>query len=150
MKNRAFGISELKEARDSGRSLLAAVFLFSVFVNLLMLTGPLFMLQTYDRVLGSRSEATLAALFILVCVLYFLMAFLIMRVGAFWHALVRAFSPLDDRVFGAVLKKSLNRISPAPSTACVILRPCRPFSPHLLCWRFLTFLDPLFRSNFCL
>lgn len=52
---------------------LFVAFLFSVFVNLLMLTGPLFMLQVYDRVLGSRSEETLAALSILVVALYGLM-----------------------------------------------------------------------------
>ena len=34
----------------------------SVVINLLMLTGPLFMLQIYDRVLTSRSLLTLAAL----------------------------------------------------------------------------------------
>ncbi len=57
-------------------SLLISVFVFSVFVNLLMLTGPLFMLQVYDRVLNSRSEATLVALFILVAGLYLLMGVL--------------------------------------------------------------------------
>jgi len=41
-----------------------------------MLTGPLFMLQVYDRVLGSRSEETLVALFALVVVLYGLMGVL--------------------------------------------------------------------------
>ena len=35
--------------------LLATTFVFSIFANLLMLTGPLFMLQVYDRVLASRS-----------------------------------------------------------------------------------------------
>ena len=45
--------------------LLAFVGLFSLAVNLLMLTGPLFMLQIYDRVLATRSEETLAALAIL-------------------------------------------------------------------------------------
>ena len=35
-----------------------------------MLTGPLFMLQIYDRVLSSRSEETLVALFGLVVFLY--------------------------------------------------------------------------------
>ena len=62
------GQSELRAARRQSRGLFASVFAFSVFVNLLMLTGPIFMLQVYDRVLGSRSEATLVALF----ALYFL------------------------------------------------------------------------------
>lgn len=55
---------------------MAGAIVFSVFVNILMLTGPLFMLQVYDRVLGSKSEETLMALFILVAALYFLMALL--------------------------------------------------------------------------
>ncbi|MXX88472.1 MAG: hypothetical protein F4213_02410 [Boseongicola sp. SB0677_bin_26] len=41
---------------------LIVVAALSAAVNLLMLTGPLFMLQIYDRVLTSRSEATLVAL----------------------------------------------------------------------------------------
>ncbi len=44
--------------------------LFSMVINILMLTGPLFMLQVYDRVLTSHSVPTLAALAILVLVLY--------------------------------------------------------------------------------
>ncbi len=42
----------------------------SVLSNLLMLTGPLFMLQVYDRVLTSRSVPTLVALFGLVTALF--------------------------------------------------------------------------------
>ncbi|MEL6980176.1 MAG: type I secretion system permease/ATPase [Pseudomonadota bacterium] len=68
---------------------------FSAFVNLLMLTGPLFMLQVYDRVLASRSDATLVALLILVTALYALMGVLdfargrvMARVGARVHALL--------------------------------------------------------------
>ena len=40
----------------------ASVALFSGVVNLLMLAGPLYMLQIYDRVLSSRSVPTLIAL----------------------------------------------------------------------------------------
>jgi len=76
MRKSPFGLPELRKARRSGAWLLLATFVFSVFVNLLMLTGPLFMLQVYDRVLGSRSEETLLALFLLVVVLFTLMAFL--------------------------------------------------------------------------
>jgi len=63
---------DLKGVRASVRRLGATTFVFSIFTNLLMLTGPLFMLQVYDRVLGSRSEETLVALFALVALLYFL------------------------------------------------------------------------------
>lgn len=48
---------------------------FSVLLNLLMLTGPLYMLQIYDRVLGSGSVATLKGLFLIVVVLYAFMGF---------------------------------------------------------------------------
>jgi len=57
---------ELLSAIAASRGLLVAVAIFSVFANLLMLTGPLFMLQVYDRVLASGSIETLTALFLLV------------------------------------------------------------------------------------
>lgn len=44
--------------------------LFSAAINLLMLTGPLYMLQIYDRVLASGSVPTLVGLFVIVVVLY--------------------------------------------------------------------------------
>ncbi|GAB4536125.1 MAG: type I secretion system permease/ATPase [Roseibium sp.] len=50
---------------------LVVVGLFSAAVNLLMLTGPMFMLQLYDRVLSSGSVATLQGLFVMVVVAYF-------------------------------------------------------------------------------
>lgn len=77
-----------------------AIGLFSVFVNLLMLTGPLYMLQVYDRVLGSRSEPTLVALTVLIAGLFAIMALLdharsrlAARAGATFQ------SRLDERVF---------------------------------------------------
>lgn len=50
---------------------LVVVGLFSAAVNLLMLTGPMFMLQLYDRVLSSGSVATLQGLFVIVVAAYF-------------------------------------------------------------------------------
>ena len=44
------------------RSTLGWVAFFSFFINLLALTGSVYMLQIYDRVLSSRSEATLLGL----------------------------------------------------------------------------------------
>ena len=56
------GRDELRAARRQSRPYYWFVAIFSFLVNMLMLTGPLYMLQVYDRVLGSRSEATLVAL----------------------------------------------------------------------------------------
>ncbi|MEI4474239.1 type I secretion system permease/ATPase [Frigidibacter sp. MR17.24] len=58
------------------RAPLIGIALFSAALNLLMLTGPLFMLQVYDRVLGGRSTSTLAALSLIVLYLFALMAIL--------------------------------------------------------------------------
>ena len=87
--------------------LLAAVFLFSMFTNALMLTGPLYMLQVYDRVLGSRSEETLLALSLLVTFLFLIMGILdyvrgrvAARIGA------RLQDRLDERVFRATLARA--------------------------------------------
>lgn len=61
------------QALASCRSAFFAVALFSAFVNILMLTGSIYMLQVYDRVLPSRSVPTLVALSIIVAVLYILL-----------------------------------------------------------------------------
>jgi ATP-binding cassette subfamily C protein PrsD len=49
---------------------LIGVGLFSGVINLLMLSGPLYMLQVYDRVIPSRNVATLAGLSLIVLVVY--------------------------------------------------------------------------------
>src|SRR6266481_4769566 len=53
---------DLAAALRDCRQAFASVALFSGVVNLLMLAGPLYMLQIYDRVLTSRSVPTLIAL----------------------------------------------------------------------------------------
>ena len=54
--------SELGEALASCRSAFIATAVFSGMSNVLMLTGAIFMLEIYDRVLPSRSVPTLVAL----------------------------------------------------------------------------------------
>ncbi len=110
------GRDELCAARWESRGLYWFVAIFSFFVNLLMLTGPIYMLQVYDRVLGSRSVETLIALSVLAVFLYGVMGLLdyargrIMgRVGARFQA------RLDRRVFDAVVRKSA--VSPDENTA---------------------------------
>ena len=70
------GAAEIRSALAESRRLFGSIGLFSAFVNLLMLTGPLFMLQVYDRVLTSRSEATLVALVLIVAFLFLMMGLL--------------------------------------------------------------------------
>jgi len=48
----------------------AAAGFFSALISLLMLTGSLYMLQVYDRVLSSGSVATLQGLFLIVTIAY--------------------------------------------------------------------------------
>ncbi|MEZ5946340.1 MAG: type I secretion system permease/ATPase [Hyphomonas sp.] len=62
--------NELRAALTSSRGVLWHLVAFSCFINLLMLTGPLYMLQVYDRVLTSQSIPTLTALTLLILVLY--------------------------------------------------------------------------------
>jgi ATP-binding cassette, subfamily C, bacterial len=107
----ARGLHEIRSARSDQTVVLVAVLVFSTFVNILTLTGPLYMLQVYDRVLGSQSEATLVALSVLVTFLFLCMGFLdhargriMARIGA------RIQERLDRRVFSA----SVRRLTLAP------------------------------------
>lgn len=101
------GRAEIRAVRAASLHFLIAVFGFSVFVNLLMLTGPLFMLQIYDRVLASGSQETLVALFVLVGALYGLMALLEFARGRLMARFGARFQEaLDARVFGAVMARS--------------------------------------------
>ncbi|MDP5305876.1 type I secretion system permease/ATPase [Paracoccus spongiarum] len=100
------GSRELREARAAGFSLFVAVGLFSAVVNLLMLTGPLFMLQVYDRVLGSQSSETLAALFVLVVFLFLLMGVVDLARNRITQRLAARFQDrMEGRVFTAALRE---------------------------------------------
>ena len=114
------GATELAEIRKRGRPMYWLVAIFSMVVNLLMLTGPLYMLNVYDRVLGSGSFETLIALTVLVLFLYLCMGILdfvrgrIMgRVGAQFQ------SDLDRRVFEASTTAATTGSLPAQSASAL-------------------------------
>src|SRR6056297_3390282 len=97
----------MTENRLAHRRPVALAACFSVFTNLLMLTGPLFMLQIYDRVLSSRSEETLLALTMLVSglyLLYWLLDFARARVMSRAGARVQA--GLNRDIFERVLDRA--------------------------------------------
>ncbi|MCB1360896.1 MAG: ATP-binding cassette domain-containing protein [Rhodobacteraceae bacterium] len=98
------------------RGLWIAAFGFGAVSNLLLLTGPIFMLQVYDRVLPGRSVETLLALVALMAFLYAVMAVidtargrLIARIGARFRL----------RMEGALLAGGLRARTRDPPTAPV-------------------------------
>ncbi|HMJ44012.1 MAG TPA: type I secretion system permease/ATPase [Pseudolabrys sp.] len=89
--------SEISAALAPCRGALVGVAGFSAIINILMLTGSLFMLEVYDRVLPSRSVPTLVGLSILTAMLFVCQALLevtrgrlLVRIG---NHLDRALSP---------------------------------------------------------
>lgn len=68
--------SELKELMLQSRKSFLYVGLFSFFINMLFLTPALYMLQVYDRVVGSGSISTLVMITLIVVAMYAVMGVL--------------------------------------------------------------------------
>ena len=149
--------TELKEALRASRQVFWHAGGFSLFVNILMLTGPLYMLQVYDRVLASQSIPTLLALTLLVLVLYGTLAVLEWaRSGLFSVAASRFEGTLIDRAAASAMSLSLADPGRATDRPIRDLRALRrfiaspvsgamfdvPFSPLFLIVLFM--LHPLF------
>ena len=82
------------------RPILLGALVFSALVNVLMLTGSIYMLQIYDRVLASSSIPTLLGLFAIVVVLYgFLGVYDFMRGRLLSRASLRLDRDLGARAF---------------------------------------------------
>jgi PrtD family type I secretion system ABC transporter len=103
--------NELTAVIVASRSVFISTFIFSCVVNVLMLTGSLFMLQVYDRVIPSSSVPTLVALIIIVLALYafygvmeYVRTRLLVRIGR------RIEEKLGGRVFDVVAGLSLRKI----------------------------------------
>lgn len=112
------GTSELRRAGSPGFPLLVMVGIFSAAVNLLMLTGPLFMLQVYDRVLGSRSVETLTALFVLVVFLFLFMGIIDLARNRVSQRIAARFQDrMEPRVFDAALREGARAGNDPAATA---------------------------------
>lgn len=86
------------------RRAFAMVFILGGMVNLLMLTGSIYMFQVYDRVLSSGSLTTLLALFGIVIILYlFLGIFDFLRQRTLSRIGLRAELELGEQAFDAWL-----------------------------------------------
>jgi PrtD family type I secretion system ABC transporter len=100
------GRSEIKAAIAKSRSAFIGIGVLSCLINILMLTGPLFMLQVFDRVMTSGSMPTLLALSAVTALLF--------AMGGFFEVVrtrivVRAGVEIDQRLSGRIFRASLRR-----------------------------------------
>jgi ATP-binding cassette subfamily C exporter for protease/lipase len=119
---------DLGKALRRVRPYLWQAALFSFAINMLALVPSLYMLQVYDRVLGSRNVMTLALLTLLLLVLYAAYGVLedvrtrmLVRVGVQLH------DDLSDRVFVAAFDRFLRRQGGNPMLAVSDLTATRQF-----------------------
>jgi PrtD family type I secretion system ABC transporter len=88
-------LDPLRQALASCKRIVASLSAMSCIINVLMLTGSLYMLQVYDRVLTSHSVPTLVALSLLVAGLYAVLGLLdVLRS----QILVRVASAVNERL----------------------------------------------------
>jgi PrtD family type I secretion system ABC transporter len=98
-RNRSPARSELAEALAACRGAFYGTALISGMSNILMLTGAMFMLEIYDRVLPSRSMPTLVGLLVLAATLFTALGILDAIRG---RILVRIGGALDETLSGRV------------------------------------------------
>jgi ABC-type protease/lipase transport system fused ATPase/permease subunit len=124
--------SELAAALGACRRAFVATAMFSGMSNLLMLTGALFMLEVYDRILPSRSVPTLVALLILVAGLYAVQG-MIDTIRS--RIMIRVGRSLDEsmstRVYDAIVRLPLKIGAKGDGTRPMRdLDTCAAFSPE--------------------
>ena len=91
---------------------------FSAVINILMLTGPLYMLQVYDRVLGSGSIATLQGLFLIVVILYaFMGLYEFLRSRLLGRAAIRLDQEVGPTAFRAWLRSGGQQATRKPGAS---------------------------------
>lgn len=103
----------LNAAIRTTRPAFVTAIIFSFFINLLGLTGSLYMMQVYDRVLSSRNLTTLVVLTILIAILYLVSACLeSLRTRLLVRAGVRFDEEVNADAFNAVQRASLRQPGP--------------------------------------
>lgn len=119
---------DIKQALKYSRKGVMAAGFFSLFINLLMLTGPLYMLQVYDRVVTSRSLDTLLYLSIMMVFMFAVMG------GLDWvrsRILVRISNQMDQflsqRVYSAMFEYGIRAPNQRTSQALSDLTSMRQF-----------------------
>jgi PrtD family type I secretion system ABC transporter len=113
------GKGELYDAIYASKREFKATAAFSFVINILMLTGPIFMLQVYDRVMTSGSLPTLVVLTLITVGLYAITGALeLVRT----RVIVRVGSEIESRVSERIFKASLRRAISAQNPSGTALR----------------------------
>ncbi|WP_247653783.1 type I secretion system permease/ATPase [Labrenzia sp. PHM005] len=99
MGNQMVSKTPLQAAYGKFRAIIFTTFVFSFSINMLLFASPIYMLQIYDRVLGSRNETTLLMISLIILFLLIIYGFLEFIRS---RMLVRAGQQFDD-----VLSESL-------------------------------------------
>ncbi len=103
--SQALGSTPLDAGMDTIRPAFVTVVVFSFFINILALNGPLYMMQVYDRVLASRNLETLVVLTLIAAFLYAVWAALeSLRARILARAGVAFDEAVNAPVFDAVLR----------------------------------------------
>ena len=126
---------DLAQVRASFLHLFLIVGIFSFLVNLLLLTGPLYMLHIYDRVLPSGAVQTLVALSLMALLAYGVMGVLDhTRARITARIAARFLTQLDQRVFRSALQSAQSGACKEPQAALKDLTSIEKFiaSPALL------------------
>jgi PrtD family type I secretion system ABC transporter len=112
-------LTPLNHAVSAARAALIPAGVFSLFINSLALVSPIYMLQVYDRVLGSRNLMTLLFLTIIAVFLYLVYGSLealrsrvLVRGGARFENVLR--TPLFETTFSAMLGRKNGSVEAQP------------------------------------
>lgn len=122
--------SPLREALKALFPSLKQAFIFSVFVNVLVLAPSAYMMEVYDRVVNSRSHTTLFMLTLLVVGVYALLEALEWVRRQVMHDAGMEFDKgLRARVFGAIYSARLLNLPVGGAQALRDLKIIREFLP---------------------
>lgn len=120
--------SELKKLLLMSRRSFLYVALFSFFINLLFLTPTLYMLQVYDRVVGSGSVSTLVMITLIVIAMYVVMAVLeFVRTRIMARISTRMDIAMQDRLVDVMFRHALHNPRNASTEALSDLNAIRGF-----------------------
>lgn len=124
------GTGELGSALAACAPLLRRAAAFAVIAGLLVVTPSWYMLEVYDRVVGSRSQLTLGMLTLLVLCIFVVMEVLDWTAGTVLHeAGLRFERQLARRVFDACFVASVRRMGAGGVQPLQDLRVLRDFFP---------------------